>query len=169
MKKLLALTMCAGLLVLGACGNNDDNDKDTVNNPPENAPVENGNDNDTVDNAGSSTDNKNNTATNTDSIPFTSFDLDVDYDNYKSFEVDYDNETDGMEAKIEDELNNRTLRGDEALAEMRSRFESYKFDKNTAPDEVINEVIKSFDLKEDYKQVDLEIKFADGTEKEYLK
>lgn len=168
MKKLLSLTMCAGLLVLGACGNNDANDKDTVKNPPENAPVENGNDNDTVDNTGSSTDNKQNTA-NTDSIPFISFDLDVDYDNFKSFEVDYDNETDGMEAKIEDELNNRTLRGDEALAELRSRFESYKFDKNTAPDEVINEVIKSFDLKDNYKQVDLEIKFADGTEKEYLK
>ncbi|WP_081707565.1 YusW family protein [Bacillus massiliigorillae] len=169
MKKLLALFMCAGLLVLGACGNDNADDKDTVKNPPENAPVENGNDNDTVNNPGSTTDNKQNTATNTESIPFISFDLDVDYDNFKSFEVEYDNETDGLEVKIEDELNNRTLRGDEALAELRSRFESFKFDKNTAPDEVINEVIKSFDLKEDYKKFDLEIKFADGTEKEYLK
>lgn len=169
MKKLLALSLLTGTLLLGACGNNDVNDQDNVSNPPENAPVENGNDNDTVNNPGSNDGTKNNNKADTAAVPFISFDLDVDYDNFKSFEVEYDNETEGMEAKIEDELNNRTLRGDEAFAELRSRFEAYKFDQNTAPEEVINEVIKSFDLKDNYQKIDLEIKFADGTEKEYLK
>ncbi|MGM9924529.1 MAG: YusW family protein [Bacillus sp. (in: firmicutes)] len=171
MKKLLAMTMCTGLLILGGCGDDDANDKDTVNNPPENAPVEQDDDtiNNTTENTNNTENQNGNAATNTSSIPFTSFDLDVDYGNFQSFEVEYENDTDGMQAKIEDELNNRKLRGDEALAEMQNRFQTYKFNKNTADDEVIKEVLESFDLKDDYKQIDLEIKFADGTEKEYLK
>jgi hypothetical protein len=167
MKKLVALMMCSSILLLGACGNNDADDKDTVENPPENAPVED-NDNSNVNNNDQTEENNQNTA-NTDQIPFTSFDLDVDYANFQSFEVEYDNESEGMEAKIEDELNNRTLSGDEAFQELKNRFEQFKFDKNSSNEEVLEEVMKSFDLKTDYEKIDLEIQYNDGTEKEYLK
>lgn len=165
MKKTIGILLSSSLLLLGACGNND-NDNDKVDNPPQNAPVENGNETDTTNNQDTKNDEQ---KTQTASIPFTSFDLDVDYGNFKSFEVEYENETDGMEAKIEDEVNNRTIKGDEAFQEMQSRFENFKFTKDSSTDEVIAEVMKSFDLKEDYKQFDLEIKYADGTQKEYLK
>ena len=100
-------------------------------------------------------------------MPFTSFDLDVDYSNFKSFEVDYENEDDGLSVKVEDEINNRTLRGDEALQELQNKFQHYTFDKNTDTDTVIKEVLDSFDLKNDFKKFDLEITYSDGTEKEY--
>ena len=166
MKTLRVLIICSSLLLLAACGNDDDKDK--VTNPPNNAPAENNNGTDATDttDTNDSTDQSNQNQTN---IPFTSFDLDVDYANFKSFEVEYENESDGMEAKLEDELNTRKIRGDEAFAEMQSRFQQFKFDQNTSVDEVIDEVLKSFNLKSDFKKFDLEIKFADGTEKEYQK
>lgn len=163
MKKIAMLIMISSLLILSACNNDDDN-KDKVNNPTDNNAVENNNanNNDQPDTNNAGTENN-------DKIPFSSFDLDVDYANFKSFEVEYDNEDDGMEAKIEDEPNNRLLRGDEAFSELQSRFEQFKFDQNTPTEEVLNEVIKSFDLKTDYKQIDLEITYKDGTEKVYQK
>lgn len=168
MKKSIALLACCGILFLGACGN----DNDEVTNPPDNATSEN----DTTNNSNNSTDtnnttDSNNSGTTTDqssTISFYQFDLDVEYDDFKSFEVEYDYDDDGMEAKIKDELNNRKLSGDEAFQEMQSRFEQFKFDSSTAKDDVINEVLQSFDLSDNYNSFELEIKFGDGTEKEYI-
>lgn len=158
MKKSIALIACCSLLLLGAC-----NDDHEVTNPPDNAAVE---DNDNTNNNSSDTRNSNNQQSN--NISFSSFDLDVEYDQFKSFEVEYENETDGMYAKIKDELNNRKISGDEAFQELQSRFEQFKFDANTSEEDVINEVLQSFDLGYNYKEFELEVRFADGTEKEYV-
>lgn len=161
MKKLLMLLMCSSILVLGACGD----DEDTVNNTNNNATTEENNtpnDPNTNTNDGTTTQNE-----QTSTLPFNSFDLDVDYANFQSFEVEYDNEVDGTEAKIEDDLNNRTLRGDEAFQELQSRFQAFKFDQNSTTDEVVKEVLDSFELGDNYERFELEVTFTDGTEKEY--
>lgn len=163
MKKSVALIACCSLLLLGAC-----NDNDEVTNPPENAPSEDSTNNGNT--TGSTDSNNNQSSTNqmqTSNIPFSSFDLDVEYDQFKSFEIEYENEASGMEAKIKDELNNRKISGDEAFQELQSRFEQFKFDASTSEQDVVNEVLNSFELSDNYKEFELDVQFADGTEKEY--
>lgn len=165
MKKSLALLACCSLLFLGACGDNDE-----VTNPPENAATENdtNNNNSSTDTNNSSNSNNSGTTTEqTSNIPFYSFDLDVEYPEFKSFEVEYENDNDGMEAKIKDELKNRKLTGDEAFNELQGRFEQFKFDAGTTEADVVNEVLQSFELSDTYNEFELEVKFPDGTEKEY--
>ncbi|GGA71369.1 YusW family protein [Ornithinibacillus halotolerans] len=182
--KILNLVLYATviLLILSGC-----NDEDKVTNPPDNAPVEDNSQNNVSDDSTSDTTNDNNTtnddnntttendATN-DSVNnqedesmfnFTSFDLDIEYSNNKDFDVDYENERDGMEAEIKDNLNNEKLSGDEAFERLKPIFEKMTFNKDTDNAEVISEVLNAFNLNDDYVEFELEVKFLDGTEKEY--
>lgn len=161
MKKSLMLLLCSSLLILSACGD----DKDAVNNTNNDTTTEQNStvpDPNTNTNDGTTTQNESNTT-----LPFSSFDLDVDYANFQSFEVEYEDDVDETEAKIKDELNNRTLRGDEAFQEMQNRFQQFTFNQNSSKEEVVNEVLKSFELDDTYEKFELEITFSDGTEKEY--
>jgi hypothetical protein len=148
--KILFYTITV-LLMLQGCND----DKDNVSNPPEDVPTEN------------ETNNADTDVQNETSFDFTSFDLDVDYEDNNSYNVDYENENDGMEAKLNDTINNETLQGDEAFERLRPIFEDFTFNKDTSNDEVINEVLQAFGLSDDYTKFELEIQFTDGTEKEY--
>ena len=81
---------------------------------------------------------------------FTSFDLDVDYQNNQSYEIDYENDQDGMEAEITDERNNKTLKGNDAFDQLRPKFENFTFDSSTPDEDVISEVSKAFNIIKDY-------------------
>ena len=100
---------------------------------------------------------------------FQSFDLEVEYDHNKSFEAEYENERDGVEAKIEGGKFTNTLTKDEALDELRPRFEELTFTPSTPDHEVISQVLQVFELNEDFKEFELEVKYSDGSEKEYTK
>ncbi|WP_369901450.1 YusW family protein [Bacillus manliponensis] len=103
-------------------------------------------------------------------LSFNDFDLDVDYqDTAKNYETEYQTKTDteAMEAKIQDPKANGVLTGDEAMNKLQPLLEQLKFDKNTADQEVIDEVINVFQLDKDYQKFDLEVVFTDGTKKEY--
>lgn len=151
MKKLAFLVATSALLV--ACG-----DKEEANNVPDNAPVEQ-NQNTT-----------NTTTTRSDAaFNFTHFDLDIDYADNKSYEVSYENEASGAEAKIEDDVNNKVVQGNEATNTLIPIFESFTFDANTDSDAVIDEVLEKFGQPNTFTKVEIEIQFADGTKKEYLR
>lgn len=168
-KSLLSILMFSMLVFVSACGNGNDNTDGNNDANNDNTPTEQEGNTDTgQDNAQSGT-TADRDSTDTANLPFTSFELDVDYGENKSFEVDYDNERNDREAKIEDDNNNQVLSGEEAYQELNNRFKSFTFDKNTADEEVIKEVVKSFELNENYTKFELDIKFADGTEKEYIK
>ena len=153
-----------------------------MTNKPENAPTEGTTDNTAnndmenndmngegaVNNGVTVGDNKVTNANN-NTFDFTHFSLDVDYAGTQEFDVEYENEQTGVEASYEDDVNNEKLYGNDAYARLESVFQSFKFDKNTTEDEVIKEVLNAFNLPEDYQKLDLEVRFADGTEKEYHK
>ena len=174
--KWLAIPL--SLLLLAACGN-DNNDE--VTNTPENAPTEgttnnngttdNNNNNGTTNNdmngEGATTTNNAVTNANNNAFDFTHFSLDVDYGGAQEFDVEYENEQSGVEASYEDDVNNNRYYGNDAYDRMESVFQSFKFNKDTSEDEVIKEVLNAFNLPEDYQKFDLEVRFADGTEKEY--
>lgn len=170
--KWLAIPL--SLFVLAACGDNNDE----VTNTPENAPTEGTTENNNTANDGVTNNDMNgegattnNTVVNntTNAFDFTEFSLDVDYSATQDFEVDYENEQSGVEASYEDEANNERYYGDDAYDRIEQVFQSFKFNKDTAEEEVIKEVLNAFNLPDNYQKFDLEIRFADGTEKEYHK
>lgn len=143
-------------IVLVACGDNDE-----VENPPENAAE--GNQQQTEEN------NTANESTDNTGYKFTHFDLDADYqDNNDALDVDYENETnDQMEASYLDQSQDIDLNGDAAMEELDSMFSSFNFDENTPDEEVLNAVSEAFSIPEDAQNIELEIQFSGGAEKEY--
>ena len=144
------------LVLLQGC-----NDVDDASPPPENIPVEK--DNDLIKQ------NENEGTENTTDPLFniTSFDLDVDYSGTDSYEVEYENDPNGLEARIEDEINNVTLNGDKAFEQLSPIFEQFNFDQSTADEEVISEVLKAFSLNNDFTKLELEVEYSNGIEKKY--
>ena len=156
----------AAMLVLAGCG-----DDDEVKNPP----VEkNENQSQTTPETGTEeNENQSQTAPETGSeenLPFAfkAFKLEVDH---KGDDNDYEAEYDAMgaqtEASIEDELNKHEVRGDEAMEELTPILEKLKFTQDSTDDEVIQEVSKAFDVKDDYQEFELEVTFNDGKTKVY--
>ncbi|KOS67161.1 hypothetical protein AEA09_15035 [Lysinibacillus contaminans] len=149
LKLLLAVPLVAG--VLYGCN------KDEVKDVPENAPVEETN----------TEKQKNENAAKSTLFNFTEFSLDVDYSATESYDVDYDNERTGMEAELEDDRKNEKLYGDEAFTKLEPLFKQLTFDSTTSNDEVIDQVISVFNIADDYQSIEVEVKFEDGTEKEF--
>ncbi|KAB2330301.1 YusW family protein [Bacillus mesophilum] len=144
-------------IVLVACGDNDE-----VENPPQNA----------AEDEQQQTEENNATNDNNDTTTgynFTHFDLDADYqDMNDAVEVDYENETnDQMEASYRDQSQDIDLNGDAAMEELDSIFSSFNFDENTPDEEVLTTVSEAFSIPEDAQNIELEIQFSGGTEKEY--
>lgn len=152
MKKFALICALSTTALLVGCG-----DSEEATNLPENAPTE------------QNTMNQTSTVTDTTDAPFnfTHFDLDIEYADDKSYDVSYENEASRAEAQIEDEVNNTKLEGNEATNKLVPIFESFTFDKDTPDDEVIDEVLQKFEQPESFLELELEIKFADGTVKEY--
>ena len=151
MKKYKGLLAVAALSigVLAACG-----DREEVTNAPDNAPTE-------QDNGGAT------------QIPadapfnFTQFSLDVDYGSNKDFDVSYENESTGVEASYENDVTNEMLNGNDAYTKLEPIFKGFTFDINTPNEDVIKEVKQAFNVGEDYKELEIDVKFADGSEKEF--
>lgn len=152
MKKTALLPVVGLALFLVACGD----DNETATNVPDDAPQEQNN--------GGATDTNTNTMDNR--FAFSHFNLSVDYAGNKSYDIDYENESTGAEAKIEDDFNNKVAQGNEAVDELVPIFEKFTFDASTDNDKIIDEVLIAFNLSKDYQEFDLEVRFADGVEKD---
>lgn len=156
--KLIRITILATMFLV-ACND----DKDEVTTAPESAPTEQ---DDT--NTSTNTNTTTNSTTTTDApFNFSSFSLDVDFPGMETYEVDYDNEATGVEASIKDDRNYVKLTGDDAYSQLERLFRQFTFDATTPDEEVIKEVLTLFSMADDYQSVEIEVRFADGTEKEY--
>ncbi|MDZ5471598.1 YusW family protein [Bacillus sp. 31A1R] len=151
----LSITLFVLLIVQGC-----NNDRHDVSAPPENAPVKTEED---------ITNEQTNPAQNEDGtmFNFSSFDLDIEYEQNKSYDASYENETDEMEAEIKDQIKDVQLQGDEAFERLKPLFQKLTFDQTTEDEKVIEEVLNVFELDSSYKKFELEVEFSDGTEKEY--
>ncbi|OEC02226.1 hypothetical protein GY31_08480 [Lysinibacillus sphaericus] len=147
-KNLLVFSLATGLLY--GCN------KDEVKDVPANAPTEQN----TNQQAGENV---------TDQVPFNflEFALDVDYSPTESYEIEYENKKTGLEVKLKDDRNNERIQGDEAYTKVEPLLKQLTFDSTTPNDEVIEQVIKVFNIKDDYQSIEVEVEFADGTEKEF--
>ena len=141
MKKLILLTFLTVLLV--ACG-----DKEEVN---------------TADN------NNNNNNNNTINLThkFAEFNLEIDYSPNVKYDASFEKDVEGIEASIEDQVNNIHLRGNEAFDKLNPILEKLTFDASTPNEQVIEQVLSTFGLDSNYVEFELDVLYTDGTQKEY--
>ncbi|MBM4763192.1 YusW family protein [Bacillus sp. B15-48] len=152
---LLPALLCVfSIIIMSGCNTTDE---DKVAEVPENVPVE------------ESGLKKHANKEEPSEVPFlfTHFDLDIDYSQDQDFDVDYENEHDEMEAEIKDDRGDKSAKGNAAFALLEPMFEQFTFDQNTPDEEVISEVINSFNLDDDFQEFELKVKFLDGDIKEY--
>jgi hypothetical protein len=165
MKKIpMFLTvMLLSILVVG-CKSTDDN----ATNVSKNAPMSESGENEPTE-ADQSGDNNYSAVRDPENIPFpfSEFDLEVEYRGNQSFKVEYENEKDGAEASVENDLKNQKIEGNEAYAELEPLFKKLTFTSQSKDEEVKKEILSVFNITEEYEKIDLDIKFADGIEKDY--
>ncbi|MCM3617157.1 YusW family protein [Sutcliffiella horikoshii] len=151
---IMSLILTSG--IVAGCGTNND-----LSAPPENAPAQN-------DGTGTEETNQGTTTGEEGAMghDFTKFDLEVEYENNVKYEAEYEAEGNG-EADIEDDLNDVSIKGDEAYAELSPLLEQLNIDSNSDDQDVMSQVLEVFGLQDDYKEFELEITFGDGTKKKY--
>ena len=169
LKGILILPLLLG--VLYACNDDTEVDKDelvtgnnnNVNETTDNTTNENGTTG-TNDNGAENQQTGNQVSVN---YPFTYFELDVEYANDVSYDVEYANDGTNISAELEDDFNRVQSEGDPAFNSISPYLEKLTFDENSSDEEVRDEVLKTFELENNYTSFDLEVKFESGKVKKY--
>ncbi|WP_158583013.1 YusW family protein [Lysinibacillus yapensis] len=163
-KAFITIPLLLGLMT--GCSNNDAGQDEAATIPATtNDAAQNNSSNGTEQNASG---DQTNGAQQVDTLfNFTHFDLDVEYDKDVSYNVEYENNQNQVSAELEDDANDIDLSGNDAYHAIEPQLESLTFDENTGNEEVLNDVISAFGLKEDFKEFDLEVKFVNGVTKKY--
>ena len=98
---------------------------------------------------------------------FAEFNLDVDYSATEKYEASFEKEVNGIEVRIEDDINNENLSGNKAYDVLNPILEKLTFDSTTPNEQVIEEVLSAFGLNNTFVEFELDVLFSDGTIKEY--
>ena len=92
----------------------------------------------------------------------------MDYANNEEYEAELEkNSNNSIEAEIADTLNQVKKKGSDAFNELYPLVKQLTITQETSKEEAIQEVMKVFNLPEDYKEFELEIRFKDGTKIEF--
>lgn len=121
--------------------------------------------NDQADTSGSQTNSTNDQMqADMDQLTFKEIDIEISYgkDNEYEAEIDQD-EGQPIEVKIEDEVNGVYLKGQDAFDDLYPKVKQLDLTKDSPKEETINQVLKSFGLKDDYNKLEVEIRFNDGS------
>ncbi len=171
MKRLkISIASIALLVTFAACGNNNQGQSGSNNDGQENM-INTTEDvrPDTMSNDEDATFNYN--ATEYDKymqekmheLNFTEISIEVIYSNGKEYEATIDqDENEPMEAELENELNNEHITGKAAFDYIYERVKNLNLTGKSEQQEVIDQIIKVFDLPKDYAEIDIEITFNDG-------
>ena len=185
MKRLLLLLgMSIFAFGLVACGTSDD-DTSKKDDSNDNATEETDNNasDDTTNEADDNTDNESGQEDDTDKeddqssdqssmeskmkeLDYKEFDLEVEYANHKEYEAEIEQDHGKIESSLEDELNNVDVEGQEAFDKIYPNVKELDIEKDTEKSEVISQILKAFDLKDNYKEFEVEITFNDGSKLE---
>lgn len=100
-----------------------------------------------------------------DELGIHEFEVEVEYAEGREFEVEIEkDEGKPYTAEVEDELTNNFLMGREAFDFIYGKIEDLTMTADRSESEIITEIINAFDLTNDYKEIEVEIKFKDGSE-----
>lgn len=175
-KLLLPAILILFSFVIAACGDNEE-----VTELPPGEPTNPGQDTeenqDTTDgntvNDNTTNDQPNEGATDNTSdldnrYKFTEFNLDADIDGQEdAIDIDFEIESNGIEAKYINQPQEINLTGDDALDELDSIFMAFRFDEESSNEEILDEVYEAFNVPEGATDVELDITFISGVEREF--
>lgn len=103
-----------------------------------------------------------------DGIGLAEIEISIDYPNDTDFEVEVDQNSQGVyEVELDDEVNNKQLRGMDAFDAISSNLEKLDITKDSSKEDVIAQVIDAFGLNDDYQEYDIEVIFSDGTKMDF--
>lgn len=160
MKKALLPTgtVLATVLLLSACGDDSDTNKNPIK--TETSTTDTG----VVTDKSNTADDQAAMIKKMDELDYVEFELEVDYGNDKEYELSLEKDNGQIEAKLEDELDNRKLMGQEAFDEIYPKLKDLSFSKDMPKDEAIQHALEAFSLPDDYVKFEMDITFHDNTE-----
>lgn len=97
---------------------------------------------------------------------FTEVEIEVEYGNGVEFEVKIERDDTLIKAKIDDEINNQKITGIDAFNFIYDRIDVLEITSSSHIDDVAEQIISSFELPEDYEEIEVEVKFHNGSELE---
>ena len=96
-------------------------------------------------------------------LNFNEISVEVIYQDGKEYEAEIDQDrNEPMEAKVEDDLNNAFLQGKDSFDHIFERSKKLEITNESSDQDVIKQVLQSFDLPKDYTEFEIEITFNDG-------
>lgn len=99
---------------------------------------------------------------------FTDFELDVDYpDQDDALTVSYEEDKDRVEAEYEDKVSNEVLEGNDAFDKIEPLLAELKLTEDMSEEDVISKVIEVFNIEPDFESIEVEVTYPEGTDKEY--
>ncbi|GHI00080.1 YusW family protein [Neobacillus kokaensis] len=102
-------------------------------------------------------------------LDFSEIDLEVSYAEQKEYEAEINHDNSGfIGGEVDDDLNNKQLRGKAAFDSIYPKVEKLTFSKGTNKKDAIDQILQSFDLPANYTKFELEIIFNDGTKMRYV-
>lgn len=160
---LITIFMLIFTLVLSACAGDNDATKDTTNNItnpdieesepadiPEDQPE---------DNPGDLPDS---------TFGFNRFELQVEFPELPDALVaKYDQEEGSTNAEYSNRFTEENLRGSDAMAQLEPILKKLTITENLSDEEVIDQIVQAFPIKEGYTAIDAEVTFSNGETKEY--
>lgn len=159
-KLLLTALMLSSAMVLAACG-----DSDEVTEPvaPEQETQESENTSDASPSGGVEEEN-----IGGGTFGFTEFSVDADYPELDdAVDISYEEDKDRVEAEYSNRFSEQNLSGNDAMDELEPAFQQLEITKDSTDDEAIQQVVEAFGLEDGYTSMEVEVRFEDGTEKEF--
>jgi hypothetical protein len=99
---------------------------------------------------------------------FTEFELNVDYpDQNDAYDVSYEEDREQVEAEYKNTFEKMDLTGNDAWDQIEKAFANMELQPDMAEDDVIPQVVEAFGLKEGYNNIEIDVKYQGGEEKEY--
>lgn len=150
-KNALASLLFSSVLLLAACGG-DEQVTEPVNSDGQEQPA----------------DTENTSSEAGETFGFTEFDVNADFpDMDDMIEISYEEDLDKIEAEYKNKMTETNLSGNDAMDEIEPGLSQLELTPDTADDDVIAQVIDAFGIKEGFTEIEIEVKYPDGTEKEY--
>ncbi|ANU23112.1 YusW family protein [Planococcus donghaensis] len=99
---------------------------------------------------------------------FTEFELEVEYtDPEEKLKVSYEEDRDLVEAEYENSSAEEMLSGNNAFDKIEPFLAQLELTPDMSDEDVISKVTEVFDIAPDYESIEIDVTYADGTDKEY--